>query len=69
MSSAGAQSNHLNHVSTQIPYAVTVASLSFVMYIVAAFIQDWRILLPIGIIVTIATLFVIKIVVGKKKLA
>ncbi|MBP0990108.1 MAG: Na+/H+ antiporter NhaC family protein [Oscillospiraceae bacterium] len=69
MSSAGAQSNHLNHVSTQIPYAVTVASLSFVMYIVAAFIQDWRILLPIGIIVTIATLVVIKIVVGKKKLA
>ena len=61
MSSAGAQCNHLNHVSTQLPYAITVAVISFVMYLLAAFIQNAFILLPIGIILTIATLFVIKI--------
>ncbi len=60
MSSAGAQSNHLNHVSTQLPYAITVAAISFVMYVLAAFIQSAFILLPIGIVLTIGTLFVIK---------
>lgn len=60
MSSAGSQSNHLNHVSTQLPYAITVALLSFVVYLLAAFIQNAFILLPIGIILTVATLFVIK---------
>ncbi len=67
MSSAGAQCNHLNHVSTQIPYAVTVAGISFVMYLVAAFIQNAVILLPIGIILTIATLIVIKAITKKKE--
>ncbi len=60
MSSAGAQSNHLNHVSTQLPYAITVAAISFVMYLVAAFIPNAYILLPVGAVITIATLFVIK---------
>ena len=60
MSSAGAQSDHLNHVSTQMPYAITVAAISFVMYILAAFIQNAVILLPIGIVLTIAVLFAIK---------
>lgn len=60
MSSAGAQSNHLNHVSTQLPYAITVAALSFVMYLVAAFVQSAYILLPIGVVLTVGTLFVIK---------
>jgi Na+/H+ antiporter NhaC len=60
MSSAGGQCNHLNHVSTQIPYAVTVAAISFVMYIIAGFVQNWIICLLIGIALTIATLFVIK---------
>ena len=67
MSSAGAQCNHLNHVSTQIPYAVTVAGLSFVMYLVAAFIQNAIILLPIGIILTVLTLVVIKAITEKKE--
>ena len=66
MSSAGAQCNHLNHVSTQLPYAITVAVISFAMYLLAAFIQNAFILLPIGIVVTIATLFVIKSIVSKK---
>ncbi|MDO4618381.1 MAG: Na+/H+ antiporter NhaC family protein [Clostridia bacterium] len=66
MSSAGSQSNHINHVSTQLPYALTVAALSFVTYVLAAFIQDAYILLPIGIVLTIGTLFVIKAVTKSK---
>ena len=60
MSSAGAQCDHLNHVSTQIPYAITVACISFVCYILAGFIQNWYIVLPIGVVLTVVTLFVIK---------
>ena len=60
MSSAGSQSNHMNHVSTQLPYAITVAGISFVMYLIAAFIQSAYILLPIGVVITVGTLFVIK---------
>jgi Na+/H+ antiporter NhaC len=60
MSSAGSQSNHVNHVSTQLPYAITVAAISFVVYVIAAFVQNAFILLPIGIALTIGTLFVIK---------
>lgn len=67
MSSAGAQCNHINHVSTQIPYAVTVAALSFVCYILAGFIKSWYIVLPIGIVLTVATLFVIKAMTKNKK--
>ncbi len=66
MSSAGAQCNHLNHVSTQIPYAVTVAAISFVMYLMAAFVQNVYILLPIGIILTVAVLFTIKAITKNK---
>ncbi len=60
MSSAGAQCNHLNHVSTQMPYAITVAAVSFVMYLLAAFIHSAYILLAVGIELMIATLFIIK---------
>ena len=60
MASAGSQSNHINHVSTQLPYAMTVAGISFVMYIIAGFIQSWIITLPLGIAITIITLAVIK---------
>ncbi len=60
MSSAGAQCEHVNHVSTQLPYALTVAAVSFVCYIIAGFVQSWFIVLPIGIVLTLATLFVIK---------
>lgn len=67
MSSAGSQSNHINHVSTQLPYAITVALLSFVVYFLAAFIQNAWVLLPIGIVLTIATLFVLKAVTKDKQ--
>ncbi len=60
MSSAGSQSNHINHVSTQLPYAITVAVISFVMYLISAFVPNAFVLLPIGTVLTIATLFVIK---------
>ncbi|MBE7025720.1 MAG: Na+/H+ antiporter NhaC family protein [Ruminococcaceae bacterium] len=60
MSSAGAQCNHLNHVSTQMPYAITIAAVSFVMYVVAAFVQSAAVLLPIGVVLMLATLFVMK---------
>ncbi len=66
MSSAGAQCNHINHVSTQLPYAITVAAISFVCYIVAGFVPNAYIMLPVGIVLTIGTLFVIKAVTTKK---
>ena len=69
MSSAGGQCNHLNHVSTQMPYAITVAAISFVMFVIAGFVQNAIICLAIGVALTIATLFVIKSVTGKKAAA
>ena len=66
MSSAGGQCNHINHVSTQLPYAITVAAVSFVGYIIAGFVQSWLIVLPVMIVIMLATLFVIKAVCAKK---
>ena len=60
MASAGARCNHVNHVSTQLPYAITAAAVSFVTYIVAGFTKSVWISLPFGIIVMIGTLFIIK---------
>lgn len=66
MSSAGAQSDHINHVSTQLPYALTVAAVSFVCYIIAGFVQNAWIVLPVSVLLMIATLFVIKAITSKK---
>lgn len=66
MSSAGGQCNHLNHVSTQLPYALSVAGISFVMYLITGFVNNVAIVLPLGIVLTIAFLFVMKAVVTKK---
>jgi hypothetical protein len=66
MSSAGARCDHINHVSTQLPYAITVAAISFVGYIIAGFVQNAFILLPVLTVLTIGTLFVIKAVKKKK---
>ncbi len=60
MSSAGAQCDHINHISTQLPYAITVAAISLVVYVVAGFVQNWMIVLPLGTTLTVATLFVLK---------
>ena len=59
MASAGSQSNHINHVSTQLPYAMLVAGVSFVMYIITGFVRS-VIMLPIGIAVMVGVLFLIK---------
>lgn len=66
MSSAGAQCNHVNHVSTQLPYALTAAAVSFVTYIIAGFTQSALISLPAGIILMILLLLVIRKKHGKK---
>jgi len=66
MASAGAQCNHVNHVNTQLPYAMTVAAVSFVSYIIAGFIPNAFIALPIAIVLMLGTLFVLKAVLGKK---
>ena len=66
MASAGARCNHVNHVSTQLPYAITVAAVSFVSFIIAGFIQNWLICLPISIALMVGTLLVIKAITAKK---
>jgi len=66
MSSAGAQCDHINHVSTQLPYAITVAAVSFITYIIAGYVNNWMIVLPIGIVLMVGTLFVIKAITNKK---
>jgi Na+/H+ antiporter NhaC len=60
MASAGAQCDHVNHVSTQLPYAMTVATVSFVTYIIAGFTQSAWISLPIGAVLMVGVLFFIK---------
>ena len=66
MASAGAHCYHLNHVSTQIPYGVTVAAVSFVSFILAGLIQNAVICMIIAIVLMVATLLVIKVIVSKK---
>ena len=68
MASAGAMCNHVNHVSTQLPYAATVGIICFVNYILAGFIQNVYICLAIGVVLVIATLFVIRAITAKKPL-
>ena len=66
MASAGAHCYHLNHVSTQIPYGVTVAAVSFVSFLIAGLVQNVVICMIIAVVLMVATLFVIKAVVAKK---
>ena len=60
MASAGAQCDHVTHVSTQLPYAILAAAVSFVTYIVAGFVKTAWIALPVGIVLILIVLFVIK---------
>ena len=66
MASAGAHCYHLNHVFTQIPYALTVAGVAFVSFILAGLIQNVVICLIIAVALMIVTLLVIKAIVAKK---
>lgn len=60
MSSAGAQCNHVNHVSTQLPYALVAALISFACYIVAGFTKSALVSLPFGLAILFLLLFLIK---------
>lgn len=66
MASAGAQCDHVSHVSTQLPYAITVAAVSFVSYIIAGFIPNAVIALPIAILLMVLTLAGMRMVHKKK---
>ncbi|HJA80552.1 MAG TPA: Na+/H+ antiporter NhaC family protein [Candidatus Mediterraneibacter intestinipullorum] len=67
MSSAGAQSNHINHVSTQMQYAVIVTVISFAGYILAGFVHVWWIVLAVSLIVLLGVLTGMKIFLGRKQ--
>ncbi len=69
MSSAGAQCNHINHVSTQLPYAMTVAVVSFISFIIAGFVQNWMIALPVGVVLMLAVLILLRFITKSGKLA
>ncbi len=60
MASAGAQCEHINHVSTQLPYALTAAAVSFVGYIIAGFVRSWIIALPVSLLMMAAVILVMK---------
>ena len=64
MASAGANVNHIEHVSTQLPYALTVAGISFVCYILAGFVRNWILCLLVGATLIIGVLFILR---GRQK--
>mgnify|MGYP000379855138 FL=1 len=66
MASAGAQCDHVSHVSTQLPYAVVAAAVSFVSYIVAGIVPNAFVALPVSIVLMLCTLLVIRVIHGKK---
>ncbi len=61
MSSAGAQCNHLNHVSTQLPYALTCAGISAVTYIIAGLTKNMWLSLLIGLIIEIVLMYILSV--------
>ena len=67
MASAGAQCNHINHVSTQLPYALTVAAVSFVAFLFAGLVKTWWIALPVSIVAMVVVLIIMKTVMAGKK--
>ena len=67
MASAGAQCDHVTHVSTQLPYAITVAAVSFVCFIVAGFVQNFIICLILGAVLTVGALFVLRSMTAKEE--
>ena len=67
MASAGAQVEHVTHVSTQLPYAVTVAAISFVCFVLAGFLQSVALCLIVGVVLTVAVLYAIKLITSRKQ--
>ena len=60
MSSAGAQCDHLSHVSTQLPYVLTVSAVSFAAFLLAGFVHNWFIVFPLALAALFITTLVIK---------
>ncbi len=67
MASTGAQCDHVNHVSTQLPYALTVAGVSAVGYLIAGFVQNVFVVLGVSIALLVGVLLLIKLLNNKKK--
>ena len=67
MASTGAQCDHVNHVSTQLPYAMTVAGVCIVGYLISGFIQNVFVVLGISIVLMLGLLFLLRAVIGKKQ--
>ena len=66
MSSAGAECEHINHVSTQLPYAIYVAAVSFVCFLIAGFVPYSYVALPIAVVIMVGCLVVTKLIVSNK---
>ena len=66
MASTGGQCDHVNHVSTQLPYAMTVAAVSFVGYLLAGFLPNALVVLPVSIALLVVALLIVKAVTKKK---
>ena len=66
MASTGGQCDHINHVNTQLPYALTVAGVSFVGYVIAGFVQNAWIVLPVSLVMMFAVLLAIKLLQKKQ---
>ena len=66
MASTGAQCDHVNHVSTQLPYSLTVAAVSAVGYLLSGFVQNVFVVLGTSIVLMLAVLFVIKALTADK---
>lgn len=69
MASTGAQCDHVNHVSTQLPYAMTVAGVCAVGYVISGFIQNVFVVLGVSVVLMLAVLFTIKMIMAKKSAA
>ena len=66
MASAGTQVDHVEHVETQLPYALTVAGICFAVYLLAGFVHSSLICLAAGAVLTIGTLYVIRMIVSRQ---
>ncbi|WP_300358886.1 Na+/H+ antiporter NhaC family protein [Fusobacterium sp.] len=69
MASAGAQSNHVNHVYTQLPYALTVAGITFISYVIVGYTRNIFLALPFGVIVLFGFLFYVRLRGTQKSMA
>lgn len=67
MASTGAQCDHVNHVSTQLPYAITAAAVSAIGYLLSGFVQNVFVVLGSSILLMLVVLMVLKMMTGKKK--